>query len=145
LGIVAPVGSINEIVLLGQTREVQMKDVAETSQVDMTLTGKDVKHNSSVESTRRILEALGFQWRPKGIDGAPDFAHHDAKVAVFIHACIRDGCPVHGTVGAVDDNGNKRHWYSENDLRVDRLLTFQRWRIIRACEHDLHYLSGHLH
>ena len=122
-----------------------MSNVAEANQADTLLPGRDVEPGSSAQSARRVLEALGFQWHPKGIDGAPDFAHHDAKVAVFIRDCTRDGCPVHGTATTVDDDGGRRNGHSESDLRVDRLLTFQRWRVIRACEHDLQHLGWRFH
>ena len=122
-----------------------IRDVAETSRTDSVLAGEELEPCSTAESARPVLEALGFQWRPKGIDGAPDFAHYEAKVAVFIRDCTRDGCPVHGTATTVDDDGRRRNGHSESDLRVDRLLTFQRWRVIRACEHDLQHLGWRFH
>jgi DNA mismatch endonuclease (patch repair protein) len=88
---------------------------------------------------RPVLEALGFEYQPRGIFGNPDFAHREAMVAVFLDGCFWHGCPEHGT----SPQANAKFWSDKvagNQARAEAvasLLEGSGWRVIRAWEHSL--------
>ncbi len=88
---------------------------------------------------RPVLEALGFEYQPKGIIGKPDFAHREAMVVVFADGCWFHGCPEHYKA----PDSNAKFWAEKieanrsRDANVTALLEGSGWRVIRVWEHSL--------
>jgi len=91
------------------------------------------------EAARPALEALGFEYHPKGVFGNPDFAHMGQMVAVFLDGCWFHGCPEHYRAPKT----NVKFWTDKvaankaRDRGVDELLSGSGWRVIRVWEHDM--------
>ena len=85
------------------------------------------------------LEALGFEYHPKGICGKPDFTHTGLRIAVFLDGCFWHGCPLHYR----EPDGNGDYWRAKiernrnRDKAVSDALCNDGWRVIRVWEHEL--------
>lgn len=90
-------------------------------------------------AVRPTLEAMGFEYHPKGVFGNPDFAHVEQMVAIFVDGCFFHGCQAH--YKQPDDNAefwaDKIEKNRARDKGVNEMLTGSGWRVIRAWEHDL--------
>jgi DNA mismatch endonuclease (patch repair protein) len=106
------------------------------SKIMSSIKGSDTKMELAC---RPVLEALGFEYQPKGVFGKPDFAHPEQMVAVFLDGCFWHGCPEH--YKAPEDNSSfwaqKVERNRTRDAAVTKLLEESGWRVIRAWEHDL--------
>lgn len=90
-------------------------------------------------AVKPILEALGFEYQPKGLFGSPDFAHRGIKIAVFLDGCFWHGCPEHYR----EPESDTAFWRAKiernrrRDTEVTARLESEGWRVIRVWEHDL--------
>lgn len=108
------------------------------SRIMSSIRGRDTKMELAV---RPVLEALGFVYHPEEgfLPGAPDFAHLDECVAVFLDGCFWHGCPQHFR----PPETNREFWAEkirrnrERDAKVTAKYRDMGWRIIRVWEHDL--------
>jgi len=106
------------------------------SRIMASIKGSDTKMELAVKPA---LEALGFDYQPKGVFGKPDFAHAEQMVAVFLDGCFWHGCPKH--YKPPEDNASfwalKVERNRTRDKAVTKLLEDSGWRVIRVWEHDL--------
>lgn len=79
-------------------------------------------------------------WRRNALlTGKPDFVFPGIKVAVFVDGCFWHGCSAHGRI----PKDNEVFWRMKikrnqaRDLRVNRLLRAEGWRVMRIWEHAL--------
>jgi len=98
------------------------------------------------KGTERRLRALmvragirGWQLRPEGLPGKPDFLFTEARVVVFVDGCFWHGCPRCGNVPSV----NRPYWSAkiqgnrDRDKKRTRTLRKQGYRVLRLWEHEL--------
>jgi len=89
-------------------------------------------------AARPVLEALGFEYQPKGVHGRPDFAHREARVTVFLDGCFWHGCPLHYR----EPEANAESWRAKvernraRDAEVTARLEREGWRVVRVWEHE---------
>ena len=68
----------------------------------------------------------------------PDVVFTRARLAVFVDGCFWHVCPIHGNHPRM----NRAYWAPklarnvERDRAVDKALTEESWRIVRAWEHE---------
>lgn len=101
------------------------------------------KGNRSTEWCFRMMLVRngikGWNLQPKGIDGHPDFAFPDERIAIFIDGCFWHGCPKCGHI----PKSNVEYWSEkiQKNMKRDRikrsLLREQGWLVIHLWEHDL--------
>lgn len=71
--------------------------------------------------------------------GKPDFVFPNQRLAVFVDGCFWHGCPKHSNM----PRNNRAFWLKKlssnraRDLRVNRVLRQNGWKVIRIWEHDL--------
>jgi DNA mismatch endonuclease (patch repair protein) len=92
---------------------------------------------------RAMLIGAGFiGWRinPEGIDGKPDFAFPDNKIAIFVDGCFWHGCPI---CKRTLPETNKAYWEkkinrnAQRDQEYTEKLQKAGWRVLRIWEHQL--------
>lgn len=113
--------------------------VEKRSEIMSRIRSKDTRMEVALKPA---LEAVGFEYQPKGIFGKPDFAHRAAKVAVFLDGCFWHGCPEHYREPETDvafwrakiERNGKR------DADVTARLESDGWRVIRVWEHSIEEL-----
>jgi DNA mismatch endonuclease (patch repair protein) len=88
-------------------------------------------------AAKPTLEALGFEYHPKGVFGSPDFAHIGQMVAVFLDGCFFHKCPEHCRVPDDKFWADKLEKNRARDRAVIEILEGSGWRVIRVWEHDL--------
>lgn len=90
-----------------------------------------------------FLAGSGFHgWRLncKDIQGNPDVAFPEYKVAIFIDGCFWHGCPICNRPLPLS---NREYWEAKIQRNVERdkihtqLLEQNQWRVIRLWEHQL--------
>lgn len=90
-------------------------------------------------AVKPVLEALGFEYQPKGVYGKPDFAHRGAEIAVFLDGCFWHGCPEHYR----EPSSGVAFWRAKvernrkRDAEVTTRLESEGWRVLRVWEHAL--------
>lgn len=89
---------------------------------------------------RKRLWGMGWRYRLKNkLPGRPDIVFVSKRVAIFVDGCFWHGCPVHGTFPKT----NKKFWLKKfrdnknRDLKVDRQLSMEGWKVLRFWEHDV--------
>ena len=88
---------------------------------------------------RKLMHGLGFTYQPKNIFGKPDYARRKNKLALFIDGCFWHACPTHYSC----PSSNVSFWKvkiaanRKRDLKVNRALRKDGWKVIRIWEHDL--------
>jgi DNA mismatch endonuclease (patch repair protein) len=81
----------------------------------------------------------GFEEQPGGIAGKPDFAHREARLAIFIDSCFWHGCPLH----LRRPSSNTDYWQQKikrnraRDRRVTAELKANGWQVLRIWEHSV--------
>jgi DNA mismatch endonuclease (patch repair protein) len=79
------------------------------------------------------------EWNPADVFGKPDFAHKQAKVAIFLDSCFWHGCPKHLRM----PHSNLEYWQKKiernrkRDVLVTSKLSSNGWTVIRIWEHSL--------
>ncbi len=111
-------------------------DKTTRSKIMSSIKGTGTKMELAVKP---MLEAMGFEYQPKGIIGKPDFVHREAMVIIFLDGCFFHGCPDH--YSAPEDNAEfwagKVEGNRARDANVTALLEGSGWRVIRVWEHSL--------
>jgi DNA mismatch endonuclease (patch repair protein) len=85
---------------------------------------------------KKLMQALGLAYQPKGIMGRPDFADKKRKIAVFVDGCFWHGCPKHGNL----PKSNIFFWRKKiqtnrvRDRKVNCELKKLGWKVIRIWE-----------
>lgn len=89
---------------------------------------------------RSALWRLGLRFRVGyRLAGTPDIVFPGARLAVFIDGCFWHGCRKHSHM----PKSNVAYWKKkfrgnkERDVRVNRKLKRQGWRVLRVWEHDI--------
>lgn len=83
----------------------------------------------------------GWQVRPRGLKGSPDFFFPGARVAVFADGCFWHGCPKCGHV----PRKNNVFWSAkidrnrERDRETSEVLEKQGIHVLRFWEHELQF------
>lgn len=105
--------------------------------------------NTSLERrVRALLIRGGFrEWRvnPKGVDGHPDFAFLNSKIAIFVDGCFWHGCT---NCRKPLPKSNRVYWARkiertvERDSETTRRLIESGWMVVRIWEHDLEHDYG---
>lgn len=100
------------------------------------------KGNKSTELVFRDLmrknKITGWR-RHHRIEGTPDFAFPDKRLAVFIDGCFWHGCPKCYT----RPKSNQKYWDTKiennkkRDVRQRAKLRRDGWRVVRIWEHEL--------
>lgn len=94
-------------------------------------------------AVKPALEALDFEYQPKGVYGKPDFAHRRLKIAVFLDGCFWHGCPEHYR----EPSSEVAFWRAKvernrkRDAEVTARLESEGWRVLRVWEHALRRLD----
>jgi DNA mismatch endonuclease, patch repair protein len=82
---------------------------------------------------------IGWNVRPKGIIGNPDFVFSNKKVVVFVDGCFWHGCPKCGHIPKT----NTPFWTSKidrnraRDDKVTQKLAIEAFRVLRFWEHEI--------
>lgn len=97
-------------------------------------------------STERRLRSLlvrsrlhGWQVRPSGFDGKPDFVFHQKRIAVFVDGCFWHGC----RMCFRQPNDHRNYWKAKvlGNQKRDRIngrrLSRSGWKVVRVWEHEL--------
>ena len=108
------------------------------SRIMSSIRSRDTKMELAV---RPVLEALGFIYHPEYdfLEGAPDFAHLTACIAIFLDGCFWHGCPKHFRVPKT----NTEFWIKKTtqnmvrDASITAKYRSMGWKVIRVWEHDL--------
>jgi len=88
---------------------------------------------------KQLMRSLGFLYQPKGIEGKPDFADKERKIAVFVDGCFWHKCPKHYRKPVQ----NRVFWLKKinqnekRDKKVSKALKKKGWKVIRIWEHDI--------
>ncbi len=105
----------------------------------------NIKSTGSKSTELKLRSSLagagisGFTLNHKDLPGKPDFVFLEKRVAVFVDGCFWHGCPR----CYKKPKSNQAYWekkYQSNksrDLRVDKLLKQDRWKVLRIWEHQL--------
>jgi len=112
---------------------------AKRSEVMSLIRGKGNKE------TERVLLALLKQNKITGwrrhlpLPGKPDFAFPKKRVAVFVDGCFWHGCPKCYTRPKTNRAfwDRKREQNMARDMRVNRQLRRQGWKVLRIWQHAL--------
>jgi len=98
---------------------------------------------------RRALWRLGLRFRiGHKLAGTPDIVFPRARLVVFIDGCFWHRCPKHSHMPKSNIGYWKKKFQGnkERDIRVNRKLKRQGWRVLRVWEHEvaseLEFLSG---
>ena len=81
----------------------------------------------------------GFELNPKDIDGRPDIAFREDRLAVFVNGCFWHRCPMHFGMPRT----NRAYWARKinKNVRRDRLtqrrLHYHGWSVLNIWEHAL--------
>ncbi len=99
--------------------------------------------NKSTELRLRMefvrLGLIGWQIRPCGVDGAPDFLFPKEKIIIFVDGCFWHGCPKCGHIPRT----NKAFWKAKiegtrsRDRKNTKALRNKGFKVIRFWEHEL--------
>ena len=104
-----------------------------------------VRGHGNKTTERRFRLALvragvrGWQVRPKGLRGSPDFVFPEARLAVFADGCFWHGCPECGHVPRT----NRPFWAAkiernrERDKKTTEHLEAEGFHVLRIWEHEL--------
>ena len=104
-----------------------------------------VRGQGNKTTERRLRLALvragvrGWQVRPKGLRGNPDFVFPVARIVVFVDGCFWHGCPKCGHVPRT----NRPYWAAklkrnrERDLKTTDQLEAEGFHVLRFWEHEL--------
>lgn len=104
-----------------------------------------VRGHGNKTTERRFRLALvragmrGWQVRPKGFRGNPDFVFAVARIVVFVDGCFWHGCPKCGHVPRT----NRPFWAAklkrnrERDLKTTDQLEGEGFQVLRFWEHEL--------
>lgn len=106
-----------------------------------------IKSNGNHSTERRLRAILassgisGYQIRPKGLFGNPDFVFASQNIVIFVDGCFWHGCPQ----CYKRPSSSQKYW----DAKVKRNRTRARkvnselgamgWKVIRFWEHELSY------
>lgn len=88
---------------------------------------------------KKLMKKIGFGYHLKNIEGNPDFADRNRKIAVFIDGCFWHACPEHYK----EPKSNATFWSKKikqnkaRDEKVNGILIKSGWQVIRLWEHDL--------
>ena len=105
----------------------------------------NIKSTGSKSTELKLRNSLagagisGFTLNYKDLPGKPDFVFLEKRGAVFVDGCFWHGCPK----CYKKPKSNQAYWekkYQSNksrDLRVDRLLKEDKWKVLRIWEHQL--------
>jgi DNA mismatch endonuclease (patch repair protein) len=101
------------------------------------------RRNKSTEMRFRAMlvraPIRGWQLRPSGLPGKPDFLFPEHRLVVFLDGCYWHGCPRCGHIPGV----NRPYWSAKiernraRDKRNTRLLKEAGYAILRLWEHEL--------
>lgn len=87
-----------------------------------------------------VSEGIGLlEWNPSDIQGNPDFADRNCKIAVFLDSCFWHGCSKHFR----QPKSNVNYWLTKiernkkRDRYVIKALKKEGWTVIRIWEHSL--------
>lgn len=81
----------------------------------------------------------GWQVRPKGLQGNPDFVFREARLAVFVDGCFWHGCSECGHIPQT----NRPFWVAkiernrERDRKTAEHLAAEGFHVLRFWEHEL--------
>jgi DNA mismatch endonuclease, patch repair protein len=109
------------------------------SQIMSRIKGRD--NRTTEQALVALLRRNGIRgWRRHlAIEGTPDFAFPQKKVAVFVDGCFWHGCPEHATM----PQSNRKFWSNKlrrnksRDRFVTSALRKQGWKVVRIWEHQL--------
>ncbi len=93
------------------------------------------------QALAKLLRQHGIKgWRRhQPYFGKPDFIFPKIRLAVFVDGCFWHDCPKH----AKKPKNNRAFWLRKlavnrrRDIRVNRVLRKQGWRVLRIWEHEL--------
>jgi DNA mismatch endonuclease (patch repair protein) len=101
------------------------------------------KNNKSIELRLRMALVhagiRGWQVRPGGIIGTPDFVFQKEKVVIFVDGCFWHGCPKCGHLPKT----NEAFWKTKiernkiRDIKTAKTLRDGGLKVIRFWEHEL--------
>lgn len=109
--------------------------------MDMSL----IKSTGNKSTEQKFTAALrragikGWSVQPDWIEGRPDVAFVDGKVAVFLDGCFWHGCEQHFRAPKI----NRTHWLRKiqgnrrRDTRNIYRLTRDGWKVFHVWEHDI--------
>lgn len=106
------------------------------SKIMSAIRSKDTKPELNL---RRALWAQGLRYRIHYGKEKIDIAFPKKRVAIFVDGCFWHGCPIHGH----KPKTNKSYWIpkleknKERDIRKDKRLVKDGWKVIRFWEHEL--------
>jgi DNA mismatch endonuclease, patch repair protein len=92
----------------------------------------------------RCHQIIGWR-RNQTVFGKPDFVFSKRRVSVFVDGCFWHGCPS----CFQQPKSNRKFWKEKiirnqkRDLKVNRELRKQGWRVVRIWEHDLSKRGRH--
>ena len=116
------------------------------SQVMSRIKGRD---NKKTELALAILLRQNHisGWRRQfPIEGRPDFAFPNQRIAVFVDGCFWHRCPEHSNLPV----NNREFWKKKlsGNARRDRIVSFRLkklgWKVIRIWEHALRERPAHV-
>ena len=81
----------------------------------------------------------GWQVRPKGIKGNPDFIFLKKKITIFVDGCFWHGCPKCGHIPKTNNSywGAKLDRNKVRDKKNNRILRKEGYKVLRFWEHDI--------
>jgi len=81
----------------------------------------------------------GWEVRPKGIKGNPDFVFIKKEIIVFVDGCFWHGCPKCGHVPKTNNSywGAKLDRNKARDKKNNRILRKEGYKVLRFWEHDI--------
>jgi DNA mismatch endonuclease (patch repair protein) len=122
-----------------------------TPQRSRTMQAVRGKDNRTTERRLRLglvrAGVRGWQVRPRGLTGNPDFFFPSAGIAVFVDGCFWHGCPTCGHI----PRGNRTYWEAKiarnkvRDRRAALRLRADGYRVVRFWEHDMCNLQACVH
>jgi len=108
----------------------------ERSKLMGKIRGRDTKIERALYDQ---LTKMGLEYQVRDIEGKPDYAHREAKVAVFIDGCFFHVCPEHCSIPKT----NTGFWLkkfirnSNRDLLVNAKLMASGWKVVRVWGHTV--------
>lgn len=114
---------------------------AKRSEIMSRIRSRDTKPELALaEELRRAADpGLPFERDAGDVDGRPDFAFRQVRLAVFVDGCFFHGCPRHYK----EPKSNVAFWRGkiarnrERDRQVRRRLNYLGWSVMRVWEHEV--------